>query len=197
MANDFGDVELDALGMRALAHPVRLAILNHLREHGANTATGLSPYVGASPSVTSWHLRHLAEHALVEDAPRQGGGRRRWWQARGRGFRFSTDSCNPDAARQLEEAVERVDGDIVGDWKTAVRPRLEPGWESLAGRWNTRILLTQEELTELDAAIEALMAPYVQRKDDPGLAPSGARLVRLLRWTLPEAAAAQPTTGDR
>jgi len=142
VANDFGDVELDALGMRALAHPVRLAILNHLREHGPNTATGLSPYVGASPSVTSWHLRHLAEHALVEDAPPRGGGRRRWWQACGRGFRFSTDSCDPGAARQLEAAVERVEGDIVGAWKTAVRPRLEPAWQSLAGRWNTTILLT-------------------------------------------------------
>lgn len=76
--NLLGDVELDARGMRALAHPVRLAILRRLREHGSSTATRLAPHVAASPSVTSWHLRHLAEHGLVEDAPRKGPGRQRW-----------------------------------------------------------------------------------------------------------------------
>ena len=34
MANPYGDVELDARGMRALAHPVRLAILTRLQSDG-------------------------------------------------------------------------------------------------------------------------------------------------------------------
>ncbi len=67
MANDWGDVELDAKGMRALAHPVRLAILERLRHDGPNTATGLAPHVGASPSVTMigrmhTRLTHLGEY---------------------------------------------------------------------------------------------------------------------------------------
>ena len=49
MANPYGDVELDARGMRALAHPVRLAILARLQSDGASTATRLSETVGASP----------------------------------------------------------------------------------------------------------------------------------------------------
>ena len=69
MANPYGDIELDARGMRALAHPVRVKVLSELQRHGPSTATLLSPTVGASPSVTSWHLRHLAEHGLVRDAP--------------------------------------------------------------------------------------------------------------------------------
>ena len=73
MTNPYGDVELDAAGMRALAHPVRVRILFELRSAPA-TATMLSDKVGASPSVTSWHLRHLAEHGLVEDAPELGRG---------------------------------------------------------------------------------------------------------------------------
>ena len=68
MANPYGDVELDARGMRALAHPVRLALLTQLQQGGPSTATRLAPVVGASPSVASWHLRHLAEHGLVRDA---------------------------------------------------------------------------------------------------------------------------------
>ena len=67
MTNPYGDIELDARGMRALAHPVRIAVLTHLQRHGPSTATRLAPEVGASPSVTSWHLRHLAAHGLVRD----------------------------------------------------------------------------------------------------------------------------------
>lgn len=196
MPNDFGDVELDARGMRALAHPVRLAILDHLRQHGPNTATGLAPHVGASPSVTSWHLRHLAEHGLVVDAPPRGGGRQRWWQVCGRGFRFAADT-DPEAARQLERAMEEGEGDLVAGWRARVRPGLEPEWEALAGRWNTRILATRDELAELDAAIEALLVPYVHRRDDPDRARAGARVVRVLRYTLPDGPEAHPADGAR
>src|SRR6478736_6179166 len=93
MANPYGDVELDARGMRALAHPVRLAILTRLQSDGPSTATRLSESVGASPSVTSWHLRQLAVHGLVRDASdaqaRRDHGRERWWEAVSRGFRFA------------------------------------------------------------------------------------------------------------
>ena len=60
--------------MRALTHPVRLAILSRLQRHGPATATELSEHVDASPSVTSWHLRHLAAFGLVRDSDRRRGG---------------------------------------------------------------------------------------------------------------------------
>ena len=185
MVNDWGDVELDAKGMRALAHPVRLAILERLREQGPDTATGLAPHVGASPSVTSWHLRHLAEHGLVEDAPSDGRGRKRWWQAVGRGIRFGGDT-DPAAYRQLTEAIEVAEGDLVQSWRHEVLPILEDEWVAAAGRWNTRIIATPEELARLEQAVEALLTPYVQRKQAPEDAPPGARGVRFLLHTMPE-----------
>ena len=75
MANPYGDIELTPRSIRALAHPVRLAILSRLQGSGPSTATALAPLVGATPSVTSWHLRHLAEHGLVQDAAVEGDGR--------------------------------------------------------------------------------------------------------------------------
>jgi hypothetical protein len=42
MANPYSDVELDARGMRALAHPVRLGILTRLQNEGPSTATRLA-----------------------------------------------------------------------------------------------------------------------------------------------------------
>ena len=48
---------------------------------------------------------------------------------------------------------------------------------------NTSVPLTSEELAELSARIDELIAPYVHRaKAD---APAGARIVRILRHYLP------------
>lgn len=186
MTNPFDDVELDATGMRALAHPVRLAILTRLQGSGPSTATLLAPEVGATPSVASWHLRHLAKHGLVRDAapPPEGSGRERWWEAASRGFRYAGGGA---AAQALTEVIEQVEGDLVGTWRREVQPRLDGPWADLAGRANTTVLVTADELGAVEAAIEQLLAPYVRRKDEPETVPGGAREVRLLRYVLPGA----------
>lgn len=200
MANPYGDVELDARGMRALAHPVRLALLTQLQQGGPSTATRLAPVVGASPSVASWHLRHLAEHGLVRDATDEESvrehSRERWWAAVSRGFRF-TGADDPEgwaAATALTRVIEAVEGDLVQTWREEAEPYLEPEWRHLSGRASTRILATAHELAELDRAMEALLAPYVLRKDAPAASlPAGIRSVRILRHVLPEAAPGRPT----
>lgn len=183
--NRLGDVELDARGMRALAHPVRLAMLKVLREGGPSTATRLAPQVGTSPSVASWHLRHLAEHGLVEDDPDHGSGRSRWWRAAGRGFRFEVDPSDPAAAAELSDALEIAEGDPVADWVANTRPALEPEWLAVTSRRNTGLVVTREELRELDDQIEQLIAPLANRNPDD--APADARRVRLLLHLLPSA----------
>ncbi|NHA66963.1 helix-turn-helix transcriptional regulator [Phycicoccus sp. CMS6Z-2] len=175
--------------MRALAHPVRVRLLTRLQLGGPSTATRLAPEVGASPSVTSWHLRHLAEHGLVRDAATAGSGRERWWEASARGFRFQrTSPGGTEAARLLSRVIEETEGDVVGDWHREVEPRLDPEWLAVSGRSSTRVLVTVEEAQAFEAAVEQLLAPYVLRKDDPSSAPPGVRMVRLLRHTLPDAA---------
>ena len=106
LTNPFGDVELsDPKAMRALANPVRLAILGRLQRHGPSTATRLAPHVGATPSVASWHLRHLAAFGLVRDSDAGDDGRERWWEAIGKGIRFAAtdDPEQADAYRALAE----------------------------------------------------------------------------------------------
>ena len=187
MANPYGDIELDAQGMRALAHPVRLAILTRLQSDGPSTATALSEHVGATPSVASWHLRHLAKHGLVRDSAKQGSGRERWWEAAARGIRFAaTDDASRAAYDALRTTMEAAEGDLVGDWQRDVEPQLEPEWGEVSGRSNTTVLVTAQEAAEVEAEIERLLAPYVLRKDSPGEAPDGARTVRILRYTMPE-----------
>lgn len=185
--NVYGDVELDARGMRALAHPTRLAILHQLQAQGPNTATGLSGPIGVSPSVASWHLRHLAEHGLVEDSPHEGHGRQRWWRAVV-GFRFAAvDEDSADAARSLVGLIEQVEGDIVGRWRAEVEPHLDTAWRRLSGRTNTTIRVTGAELEQIEASIEQLLSPFVLRKGLPPRDwPVDTRMVRILKHTLPD-----------
>ncbi|SDP11659.1 Helix-turn-helix domain-containing protein [Pedococcus dokdonensis] len=196
--NPYGDVELTPRGMRALAHPVRLAILSRLQGFGPSTATALAPLVGATPSVTSWHLRHLAEHGLVRDADADvdadvmGDGRQRWWQAAGTGFRFtpSSDEAGRDAATLLSHVLFDQAQDLPRVWVRDTEPLLEDDWRRSAGLSNTTFLATADELAEVEAAIEELLAPYVRRRADrraDGTNTPGARNVRMLRYVLPEA----------
>jgi DNA-binding transcriptional ArsR family regulator len=187
VANPYGDVELTPKGMRALAHPVRLAILSELQRHGPSTATVLAPIVGASPSVTSWHLRHLAQHGLVRDAETGNDGRQRWWEAAARGFRMvmPADEAGQEAYRMLTGAMFSQSERLPQQWAVDVEPRLDADWRRLSGLANTRIVATAGELEAIETAMEELLAPYVLRKDEADR-PEGSRFVRFLRYTLPE-----------
>ncbi|MFG2372646.1 ArsR/SmtB family transcription factor [Streptomyces sp. NPDC048504] len=186
--NRFGDLEIsDPKAMRALAHPVRLAILERLQRHGPATASRLSPHVGATPSVTSWHLRHLAGFGLVRDAEGGTDRRERRWAAVARGFRFEApdDEEGRSAARVLSGELFAQAADLPLRWLTETEPELEPEWTRLAGANNTRIVVTSDELAALKDAFEELIAPYVVR--DPDRRPPDGRGVRLLMYALPEA----------
>src|SRR5437773_834153 len=62
----------DARAMRALAHPVRLALLEALAHVGTLTATQTSERLGESPANGAFHLRTLAKYGYGVEA---GGGR--------------------------------------------------------------------------------------------------------------------------
>jgi DNA-binding transcriptional ArsR family regulator len=185
-----GDFEItDPRAMRALAHPVRLAILSQLQRHGPATATQLAPEVGATPSVTSWHLRHLAQFGLVADWDGGTDKRQRWWQATARGFRFEapSDEKGQEAYRLLTSELRRTSEAQIHHWFDEVEPQLDPAWRTLSGAANTSVPLTLEELQEVEATIDELLGAFVRRRD-AGEAPAAARAVRFLRYTMPAAA---------
>ncbi|WP_394619216.1 winged helix-turn-helix domain-containing protein [Lentzea sp. JNUCC 0626] len=59
-------------------HPVRVALLDLLAEHGTLTSTQAAALLGQSSGLCSFHLRQLAELGLIEEAPHQGGKARPW-----------------------------------------------------------------------------------------------------------------------
>src|SRR4051795_1003458 len=59
--------ELDAPALKALAHPLRVQILRTLEVRGQVSVTGLAQELGETTGATSYHLRQLARHGLVEE----------------------------------------------------------------------------------------------------------------------------------
>src|SRR6266545_2466652 len=82
--------ELDPRAMRALAHPLRLTLLELAGLEGSLTATRAATLTGESSASCSFHLRQLAKYGFLEEA--EGGeGRERPWRLRTLSHRWSDD----------------------------------------------------------------------------------------------------------
>jgi DNA-binding transcriptional ArsR family regulator len=141
--------------MRALAHPTRLALLDHLHRVGEATATQCSEFVDDSPSSCSYHLRALAHWGFVEEGtPRP--GRERPWRATAARIEFDSDG--------LEATVLR--DELVGRQQQRVRDALRREhelpvrWRRAAQTSSAALSLTSKELEELGERFEALLDDF-------------------------------------
>ncbi|EWM66450.1 MULTISPECIES: ArsR/SmtB family transcription factor [Micromonospora] len=165
--------------MRALAHPARMAIMEHLGTlEGGATATECAEIAGLSPSATSYHLRELAKFGLIRQAPGRGDARERVWQAVNPSFHVEVGPDAEPEARAAEAALVEAhmvrDAQRVRDWLRRA-PDESPEWYAATWFSDSVLLVTAEELSELNQAIQALMEPYRRRhRADP---PAGVRAV--------------------
>lgn len=176
----------DPRTMRAVAHPVRLALLEQLNLNGPQTATELAARVGQSPANCSWHLRHLAEHGFVETAE-GGGGRRRPWQVTSRGMSWGEGDLTPEqhlAGEELSRLFLQRELERFLAWQHR-SPQEDQPWREAGTASQSMLWLTPEELTEVNAEIRDLLMARLDRLDDPALRPPGARLCSLVAWGAP------------
>lgn len=98
-------VELsDLAALKALGHPRRQRMLQHLTVHGPATSATLARALGLNTGSTSYHLRELARYGFVEEATAAVGHRReRWWRAVPGDLRF------PPRSRQSAELRHVMD----------------------------------------------------------------------------------------
>ena len=167
----------DIRAVRALAHPLRLELLDLLRFEGPATATLLARRVGESSGATSYHLRQLAKYGYIEETPRQ-AGRERWWQYRERPVHVGHgETAN---RRLLAEVLSREAHALD---RYLADPRPDPQWDQAAFFRSVAVRLTVAELDQLGRSIEALIAPL--RRANADAAPAGALPVRLLAFGFP------------
>jgi DNA-binding transcriptional ArsR family regulator len=163
---------LGAAELRALAHPLRLRLLEVLRE-GPATASGLARALGESSGATSYHLRVLAGVGLVAEEPERGNGRERWWRrpdeivivaptagSRDEEYEAAISQLKAVFLERDEQAMERY---------LQIRERLGQRGDEATYIGNWRVEATPEEIAELREAVirlvDALRRPPESRPE--------------------------------
>lgn len=162
----------DARTIRALAHPLRLKILDALAEHGSLTATQVSEHVAESPQSCSFHLRTLARYGYVEDAG-GGEGRNRPWKLTDRTTYFrpaDADSETADAIAAVNAAFDASFQEQVRTWRRRA-PHAPREWQENTFEMSFDTWLTPDELREVSIGISsAIRAVTEGRTPQPGQA---------------------------
>jgi DNA-binding transcriptional ArsR family regulator len=165
--------------LAALAHPVRLDVLNYLMSAGPATASVCARAVGDSPSNCSYHLRVLARHGLVEP-DESGDGRERPWRATLTGFSIedddpaSTSNDSPGAA--LLAASLQLNQRLAREY-LAGRPSVPPEWRASDAYSQYTLRATPDELSELLTQLDSLIRPLIAATRDD--APPAAEMIYL------------------
>ena len=186
--------------MRALAHPARMAIWQHLGLEGPATATECAAVAGLSPSACSYHLRALAKYGFVEeDTSHSADGRERPWRAKVIAFNIPGGLETPavrDAARLLSASAHASADELRESYRDR-ESEYPADWRAALGTNYDVLHVTPEELDVLSLRLIELFGEYRRLSRDER--PPGARRVQvtvdLVPWFEPPAPGG-PGTGQ-
>lgn len=167
MADDESAIALDPRTLRGLAHPLRVRMLNLLRERGPSTASKLAERLGQSSGATSYHLRQLAAYGFVEEDPGRGTARERWWRAAHQ--RTTLDAATSRRAEGNAEgylrAVAAADFQRVEAAITDLTALPEP-WQEAFFLATEQPRLSPSQAIELRHRFQALLDEYAAQAPD-------------------------------
>ncbi len=168
----------DPLAMRAMAHPLRIRLLETLAAEGSATATRCAQLLGESPSNCSFHLRLLAKYGFLEPAaPRS--GRERPWQLTSVTQSVRTDYDDPDSVAAVRALDETLLNWELGRIRAALGYTPEQLWRGSQLLGGASMWLTADEARALGEDLTALSQRHLERAANPALRPAGSRPVRL------------------
>ena len=169
--------------IKAMVHPLRMRILEALRNGGPSTASRLAAAIGESSGSTSYHLRVLGDAGVIEEAPELATGRERWWRAAQR-FYIPTDAETPEE-RALETAARHLH--VAREEQTLERfvqsaDTLPKEWREAAFTGTFSLQLTAREVFDLGLRFLALVEDFRHPEREP---PPAAREVVVSMRALP------------
>lgn len=165
-------------------HPVREALLELIRRDGVVTATDAARELGGSTGLYSFHLRQLARHGVIEEAPAPRGRIRPWR------LTVPTGPGSPDPP--TAGAVSDVELSAVarGLEDESYRRWLEQR-DAAPGRWRRDeafsqvVYVTPDEMAGMAEVIRALIAQYRYRESRPAARPPEAAPVAVVARLFP------------
>ena len=153
--------------LHALAHPLRVRILDELAMYGPLTASGLGERLGESSGSTSYHLRQLERHGLVAEDARRGTARERWW-GRVPGSvtlpeprELPAGSADRLAAELVDEQWAASRDAALGEYRRAGDDAFAPEWFEAASVDTVNVRLTAEQLRQFVADVDAVIWRYL------------------------------------
>jgi DNA-binding Lrp family transcriptional regulator len=185
--NAVGDLVLtEPRAMLALADASRLTLHDALHRGGPATAGDLASRLGSQLPEILRRLETLEDAGLVERSEPKASNTQTVWSAVGKGifFEIPEDTEGQSAARALSNTMFLQYVDLPRSWVSNDEPRLSLEWARAAGLLNVRLLVTSDELRDIQSVFEGVLEPYLTRRPDD--APSGASRVRLLSYFMPE-----------
>jgi DNA-binding transcriptional ArsR family regulator len=172
----------DPQRIRALAHPVRIELLELLGDEEA-TATRCAEVTGESVASCSFHLRTLAKYGFIERAEQR--GKEKPWRLVDRSRTITPDWDDPASIRAVQEFASL---DVEREARRLLRwvreaDQLPREWTEATTMLSASVWATHDELAELSRTISALGDRFRGRRDDPSTRPAGARKVRIFAAT--------------
>ncbi|MFJ9033804.1 winged helix-turn-helix domain-containing protein [Streptomyces sp. NPDC102274] len=158
-------------------HEVRTALLDLLAEVGAVTATEAASRLGYSSGLCSFHLRQLARHGYIEEAPHSGGRARPWRLKR------HTPTGSGPTEEQFGDLARGLEDESWQRWLTQ-RDEAPSDWRHDEA-FSAVAYLTPEEMRRVAGAIRRALAPYQDREQRPLARPDSARPVALITRLFP------------
>jgi DNA-binding transcriptional ArsR family regulator len=190
---------IDNNALRALAHPLRIQILDELSMYGPLTASSLGSRLGQSSGSTSYHLRQLAGSGLIVEEAGRGTARERWWARR------PGSISTPDVRELAAGSAERLAAELVEQgWMRGRDVALQeylrdgesifgPEWLKAASFDTINLPLTAEQLALFVADIDVVIRRYLDLyKNTPS---PGSQPVQLQLNAFP-LARKRPMSGD-
>ena len=175
----------DPKAMRALAHPVRLAILDAMRNEGELTATRAAELLDQTPGNMSWHLQMLAKYGFIIEA---GGakGRSRPWKIAPGSNTFNATEAVPGSLDAIEHLVITVldrSFERLQEWWRQHKDFGDAWFDASFVKEDTSFL-TPAELAEISGQMDELMGQYDERSD-PAKRPAEALPVHMVTFAHP------------
>ena len=166
----------DPRALRALAHPLRLELVELLGALGQATAAACGRQLGTSQASCSFHLRQLAKYGFVEQAPPSADSRERPWRLTELEQNWSADAG--PAADQLERIFVHREADRILAW--LADDDAPPAWRKGSFVGGASVPVTIDELESIRAELRGALEPYVRRLSDRTDWPADTRFVRFL-----------------
>ncbi|MDQ7880041.1 winged helix-turn-helix domain-containing protein [Microbacterium sp. QXD-8] len=172
--------------IRALAHPVRIALLDYLGDVAEATATECAEALGESPASCSFHLRMLEKYGYIERAERR--GREKPWRVRVADFDMRPDPEVPGSLLAVQAVASLgLESEFLRamDWFSRI-DREPDEWVQATTFTRSSFWATAEELAELSRDVQNLTDRFAGRHTDPSKRPPGARYSRYFAVVNPE-----------